>query len=195
MLPGGSAGDLWQNTVVTVDANGNTVTDLTLNDVTGTPTLATVSHLGFRRHNAAGQVQASTSVSPLQASVYMRHLNDNANLTIGGLLPGSSADIALFSTYHLGGIDRGTSFTIDGTTQSTTGASAGDGAAYVVGQNYVLFSGLTVDPSGEINVAISGNATNFSDFNGFQLDATPVPEPSSAVLAGLATLGLLRRRR
>ncbi|MGJ8695174.1 MAG: PEP-CTERM sorting domain-containing protein [Verrucomicrobiaceae bacterium] len=191
----GVSTDLWQNHVVTVDADGNTVTDQVLNDASGAATVATVSHFGFRRHNTAGQTQASGSESPLQASVYMRHLNESSSITIKNLEPGSSANLVLFATYHLSGINRGTSFTIDATTLSTTGAGASTTATLTAGQNYVQFTGLTIPPSGELDIAIAGNATNFSDFNGFQLDATIAPEPSSLLLSGVALLGLIRRKR
>ncbi|MEM1084955.1 MAG: PEP-CTERM sorting domain-containing protein [Verrucomicrobiota bacterium] len=192
---GGSATDQWMTEVVTVDADGNTVDDVVLNDVSGAATVATVSHFGLRRHNPAGQVVGTGNPVPLQASTYMRHNNESSFLLFEGLQPGSTADIALFGTYHLNGINRGTSFTAGGTTLSTTGAAAR--TSLNNGGNYVFFDDVLIGPSGSIQVDITDGpgGNGFSDFNGFQIDFTPVPEPSVALLGGLGLLGLLRRRR
>lgn len=189
----GTATDQWMTEFVPIDATGTTVEDVPLTDVTGATTGATLSHLGLRRHNTAGQAIAAANPTPLQSSVYMRHLNDNPYYLIEGLAPGSTADLVLFSSYHLAGIDRGSEFTIGGDAQSTSGA--GDRTVLDDGRNYVRFENLLVGPSGSIQVAISGNNTNFSDVNGFQIEFTPVPEPSSALLGSLVLLGLAVARR
>lgn len=194
----GTATDQWMTEFVPIDATGTTVDDVPLNDVDGNPTGATLSHLGLRRHNTAGQAIGAGNPTPLQASVYMRHLNDDPFYLIEGLLPGSAADIVLFGTYHLAGIDRGSEFTIAGDTLgggSATTTGAGSRTTFDDGRNYVRFDSLVVGPSGSIRVDINGNSTNFSDVNGFQIEFTPVPEPSTVVLGGLALAGLFVCRK
>lgn len=191
----GSAGDQWMTEFVPIDATGTTVDDVALTDVNGDATGATLSHLGLRRHNSAGQVIGAGNPTPLKSSVYMRHLNDDPFYLVEGLLPGSTADLVLFSTYHLTGIDRGTSFTIGGDTKSTTGA--GDRTTFGEDRNYVFFDDVLVGPSGSIQVDIAGNATNFSDVNGFQIEFTPIPEPSTVLLClgSLAVCCAIRKRK
>ncbi len=102
---------------------------------------------------------------------------------------------------------RGASFTLSsgtalgGITQSINTGVAGPANAFVLGQTYVEFDGVTPDGSGNIsgtwgavnnpNSGLSGEG----DLNGIQL--VSVPEPSTMALFGLgvASLFALRRRK
>lgn len=120
----------------------------------------------------------------------IRAFNGNsASFTVGGLNSSLTYNIYLYSS-NGSGTGEGAAFTITGFgTQNVSGNAGGPG--YVLGDNYVVFSGITGVTS------LSGNYTNFTNphgpFNGLQVEA--IPEPSAALLGGLGLLALLRRRK
>lgn len=120
----------------------------------------------------------------------IRAFNGNsASFTVGGLDSGLTYNIYLYSS-NGSGTGEGAAFTITGFgTQNVSGSAGGPG--FVLGDNYVVFSGITGVTS------LSGSYTNFTNphgpFNGLQVEA--IPEPSAALLGGLGLLALLRRRK
>lgn len=105
--------------------------------------------------------------------------------------------------------DRGAAFSVDSglalggvntALNDNTGANNTSGAHFTYGANYVVWTGVTPNGSGDISGTwsavtnpFSGNS-NEGDFNGLQL--VLVPEPSMAALLGLgAGLMFFRRRR
>lgn len=120
----------------------------------------------------------------------IRAFNGNsASFTVGGLNSALTYNIYLYSS-NGGGTGEGAAFTITGFGTQNVSGNAGE-PGYVLGDNYVVFSGITGVTS------LSGNYTNFTNphgpFNGLQVEA--IPEPSAALLGGLGVLALLRRRR
>jgi hypothetical protein len=95
---------------------------------------------------------------------------------------------------------NGSSFTVNGVTQTTAGGSANN-VSFIAGptanSNYVVFNGTT-SAAGTITGTVGGTA--FGCFNGLQVALTPAPEPSQSAalgvgLLGLAAMGLRARRR
>jgi MYXO-CTERM domain-containing protein len=80
-------------------------------------------------------------------------------------------------------------------TTQITSVNSSD-TAFVLGQNYVEFTGLTVGSGEVVNFSVAGHSGSEADFNGLQLQATP--EPSTWAFLGFGALGLLpalRRKR
>lgn len=91
---------------------------------------------------------------------------------------------------------QGGSFTIGGSTLSTTGTST-DGPL-AEGDNFVTFSGVT-STGGSLDVSFTNGpgSASFAALNAIQINVTAIPEPSSAAALLAISGGLLvgRRRR
>jgi hypothetical protein len=117
-----------------------------------------------------------------------------ATFTLGGLTPGHSYDVYLYS-------QAGSSYSTDRLATLTFGSSSQNLTAYTVGSfvegtNYVVFH---VTPDGtSVSGSFVGNlGGNEAELNGLQVvdHGVAVPEPSTyAALAGLAALGLAATR-
>jgi MYXO-CTERM domain-containing protein len=124
---------------------------------------------------------------------------NSASFTISGLVASEIHNIYLYSAAG-SFTGNGASFTITGYgTQIASGTTGGP--AYVLDDNYVLFSGITGVTS--LSGTYTNSATDHGAFNGLQIESQSqaVPEPSTYALGllGLAGLGLLtwrsKRRR
>jgi hypothetical protein len=125
-------------------------------------------------------------------------------------VPAGTYDLVLYGANYDG--TRGAAFTVSSGTPvggftSTTNPNAtpnGPLTSFVLGGDYVEFTGVTPDVNGNITGtwgAVSNPISGLSgegDFNGLQLQLTSVPEPTSLAFCLLGGLGLARlgfRRR
>ena len=195
----GVIGDLGDTFDVVHDSELGTVLGggVTLNDVDQNATVYTLSGTNLNGHSG-GLAADSAGVGPLNNSWF---LSVPGSLTLGGFTAGDVVDLVLFSTYHqpaaLVPFQRGTTFTIDGNSQATTGTS-NPAVAYVQDENYVFFDDLVVDGTGTIVIDLTPGGGldaggGFHDVNGLQFSV--IPEPGSLAMIAMGGLFVLRRRR
>ncbi|MEO0794304.1 MAG: PEP-CTERM sorting domain-containing protein [Verrucomicrobiota bacterium] len=113
-------------------------------------------------------------------------------LNLSGLVAGGQYDLAIVSQGDAPG--QGGTFTIGSESQTSLGDSPLGPLSE--GSNYVLFSNIVADGSGNIDVTWASNGVNtgFIAMNGFQL--VPVPEPGTyALFFGLIAIGLCGLRQ
>jgi PEP-CTERM motif len=133
-------------------------------------------------------------------------------LTISGLIPGNVYDLYFYGTAGSGS-DQGSIFHVNNGSPAdmrTEGGDPGNDYSFVAGDlvtnpyvddsNYVVFTSVVANGSGEITGDTTRNGlTSWGAFNGLQIvDASDnVPEPSTwgLALAGLLGLSAAARRR
>ena len=108
----------------------------------------------------------------------------NTPFTISGLTAGAQYDVYLYAGF------QNASFLANTAITGGTETSFANHGIYTSGGNTVLWV-ATANGSGDIS-GVMGAGTNI--LAGLTI-ASPVPEPSSAVLFGLSTLGFLLLRR
>ncbi len=114
--------------------------------------------------------------------------------TIAGLTPGGAYSLYLYAVgdSSQGGGTHGSIFSFNNftTTYTSTGTAT---SGFVLGGDYVVVSGLTASPSGQINGQWedTGSGAWAAPFNGFQLISTTVPEPGTLALLAAGLAGLL----
>ena len=176
--PYGAAGSVgeWNN----ANIGSGVITNFALVDLGNAPTTSLLNLTGF-----------STSLAPgSYAGDALKLMEDTAGssggavLNITGLLPGNY-NVFLYGQSASGNVTS--TFIINSVSQASSGGWAG---SHVLGNSYVLFSGLAVT-GGSLTVNYTGN------FNGAQLQYGPVPEPMTilGLLSGLSALGLKRNRQ
>ncbi len=174
-----------------------------------TNTAATGINLSFAA-GSGGQLNAYDTGGSMDASFAPALLNDftwlggtvgttTASFTFSNLTAGHTYDLYIYG--ENGGYNsQANTYTVGSQNLSFANNATGD-AAFTAGVNYVEFTNLSPDGSGDIVGTWLANPTN-AGVNGFQLvDTTPVveaPEPSTVALIGLGSLGLaflIRRHR
>ena len=126
--------------------------------------------------------------------LYLQSGGTSSSFTLSGLSASEKYDVYIYSTGDVSGQGGAFSF---GATTLTTSANPRDGTNFILGNNYVVFNGVTPDGTGSatFNWVFNGvSATSSSGLNGIQVEI--VPEPSAAfLLIGSLGMGLLVRRR
>jgi hypothetical protein len=195
-------GTVWNG--LTVGNNtGSSYTVNNLQNSTGTTTGVSInlSTTGLITSYDASENPAAFAPALLNDFAYNNQSLTNT-ITLSGLNSGDAYNLYIYA--QNGGYDSGGgSYTIGGTTLEAANTGALSSTAFIQGNNYVEFVGLTGSSSivATENLADAGSGgANY--FNGLQLvDTTPVveaPEPSTVALLGLGALGLaflvVRRR-
>jgi hypothetical protein len=111
------------------------------------------------------------------------------DFTIGGLTDGGNYNLFFYT--ENGGYASGAGTYTIGLTSHTASNTAASQTGFVLGDNYVEFTNVTANGSGNI----SGTDTGYLD--GLQVVSAPIgaPEPTSMALIGLGALALLVTRR
>jgi hypothetical protein len=125
--------------------------------------------------------------------------NRQRNFTISGLNAGAAYDIYIMST---GGADDQTGrFTIGSEVRETADDDSVNNHSntmlteWIEGRNYVRFSGISADATGNIS-GMWEDINRFAAINGIQIvEASPVPIPAAAWLFGSGLIGLAFRSR
>jgi hypothetical protein len=187
----GTAGDFW---------NG-------INLSTGSPAFLGTTGLNYSDNTASG---ITIALSPFHSSFNLGGsslMGDYAYIYSAGtnngpvniILSGFAANSVVNSIILFGGNGnaQNASFTIGAETK-TTSDSGPIGVTLTENDEFVRFDNIIADGSGVIQIAWTNptGGSNWSAFNGMQINQ--VPEPSVALLGALGLLGLLglmRRRR
>ena len=172
----GSVGE-WNNVNI---GSPFVITNFPLVDLGNAPTTSQLNLTGFSTSLAPG----SYTGDDLKLMEDTAGSSGGAVLNITGLLPGNY-NVFLYGQSASGNVTS--TFIINSVSQASSGGWAG---SHVLGNSYVLFSGLAVT-GGSLTVNYTGN------FNGAQLQYSPVPEPMTilGLLSGLSALGLKRNRQ
>jgi hypothetical protein len=196
----GNNGDIW-NGVTSPSGVGKTVSNAPLNFVDGSASGVTVSVTAFdNASDLSGTSPYNTQIGATYKSLmadyiylYTVQSYSSATITLKGLPASSTGSIVLFAADTAG---QGSSFTIGGTTLTTTDPNGHSIATngLVAGVDYVEFNNVTSDATGQLSISWTVPGTQqFAALNGMQIQF--VPEPSAALLGGVGMLGLLTRRR
>ncbi len=185
----GQSGDIW--TEINGGAFNTPVAGpYALNDTTGASSGASLAFTGnASSHGNAG----AANLDVFESGFFLDQgvPNKSATITLSGLGAGTIFDLYLYAAAgHTTG--EGATFNF-GSVQTTTDSNVNE-TAYQLGVNYVKYSGLVANGSGNFSGTWTKAApANYSVLNGMQIEI--IPEPSTALLGGLGLLALLRRRR
>lgn len=205
--PGSTPGDFWNG--FGLESNGNNPYPASglLSDSTGTPTAMTYS-INYDGNNGGLTFGGSYQGTPgfLFGEAALVSGTDVGTLTLHNVAS-TTFNLYLYGANFDG--SRGAQFTVnsgvalDGlsaTTNPNFSGGSGPLTSFILGGDYVEFTGVTPDSSGNITITWTQNTADHQgggegDFNGLSLVTAPVPEPSCLALAGVALSGLLFMRR
>ena len=110
-------------------------------------------------------------------------------------LPANSAwDLYIYIQGDSAATGRSATFNIDGVAQTSNPADGADNT-FILNKNYLLFSGVTADNAGDLDILWRSNSGE-ANWNGMQMVGAPVPLPATVWLFGSAIglLGWMRRK-
>lgn len=205
--PGTTANDFWNGFGLESSGINPYPASGLLSDSTGTPTGMSYS-INYDSNNGGLTFGGSYQGTPgfLFGEAALVSGTDVGTLTLHNV-PGQSYDLYLYGANFDG--SRGAQFTVNSgtpvggltaTTNPNFGGGNGPLTSFVLGGDYVEFTGVTADGSGNITITWAQNLLDNQgggegDFNGMSLVTVSVPEPCTLALAGLGLSGLLLARR
>lgn len=186
---GSGATDVWNRF-----SSGTSATGLSLVDVSGGATGITLDYTSQFNIPGSGITGNFAPGYTSLASGYLAVTSTTGTVTLHGLGANTSYSLYLYSNRDNN--NSQTNFSVNGSAVQTT-ASHGALGNFVLGSNYLIFTG-TADSIGRVAINYSkGSGSSEGDLNGLQLiTAASVPEPSSMVLVCLGgmTIAAFRRR-
>lgn len=183
----GAAGDVWN---VFTGGGGSTIAgtyDLNLVDGT-TDSGIDLTIVGDARY-AGGDFTGL--VNPFAGYAFL--VDPSVTMTLSGFAQNETADIYLYAGKGNNQFEPA-SFTIGGTTKIVAD-SASDATSYTEGQEYVVFSGVSADASGNIEITWAGvDGYSYSAFDGMQVNVIPEPATLGLVAVFGGSVLVIRRR-
>ena len=203
----GSVGDMWNalsGFTYSSYPTGGSGGPYSLVYANGSPSTVAVSSLTFNGSNASNEPNfPSTSsfngtpwANLMGAYISVPSQNTPGYVSLAGLTPSATYNLVCYSAPNAGEV-RSALFTVNGLTLST--AYNGTANTLIQGVDYVEFTGVKSDATGNLAITFSGTGSAESglnaegDFNGFQLEQ--VPEPVTFAISGVGTVLLLLSRR
>lgn len=194
----GTTGDSWN--AVTV-ARNNSVGDTTsvpittLNYSDGSASGVSLAVTTFNNSIITDKgANIATNQQPLMNDYIYLNGTQSSTITLSGFAANQEISSLVFYAQAINSFSTtsGSTFTIGSDIRSTSESATSIGATLIENTDYVMFSNLTANGSGTLQI-IWSNSSGQGAFNGMQIQL--VPEPSTALLGGLGLLCLLRRRR
>lgn len=184
--PAGGLGETWNQF--------NTTTGSALLSATGDTT-----SVGYTNNVGSGWAWGNPELNLLDAGKAPFDASFLQTHTITGLTPGSVYDVWVASANTLSSQQSEGEWSTPNNTDSPSiqpisNVGAINGSTWEYGNNYVLFEKVEVDSNGHIVLNGQGLNGYRLPLSGFQL-TYPIPEPSTAILAGLGLVALCFRRR
>lgn len=176
-----------------VDSLGNAQAGLSVTINSGLGAFASGDLSSTDGDGGAGLNYISTQAQGLMREYLIANGDRPGLVTVAGLSPLQQVVLYLYGEGDNASNERQTKFTANGVIGSTAGFAGLPHPSLVEGNDYVVLHGVVADANGEIAIKYELNGGGEAPFNGFQM--TLVPEPASAVMLGVAGLGLLAIRR
>jgi hypothetical protein len=182
----GQTGDMW-NQITGTGWDSAINGTYALNKTTNVSSGVTMTLAG--QANAHGN-SPTQNIPVFESGFFLDAADTSATITFSGFTAGTIVDLYLYA----GGwqVGEGAEFTFNSITKTAANTNFVE-PSYIENNNYVKYSGLVANGSGNITGTWTKAPGDYSVFNGAQIAV--IPEPSAALLGGLGFLALLRRRR